>query len=112
MWNWITAHQLVVGIVLMWLASNAIGAMPTPHDGSSAVYEWFFKFAQAIGGALARLMAIYSPNTLSALTGHNTENYDSAASDTRMGRQTLPREFHSRLASKWGKMRSNDGGKR
>lgn len=69
MWNLIMSHQLVTGIVLMWIVSNAIGAMPTPKDGSSAAYEWLFKFAQAIGGALARLMAIYSPSTLSALTG-------------------------------------------
>jgi len=73
MWNWITAHQLIVGIVLMWLASNAIGAMPTPHDGGSAFYAWAFKFLQAVGGALARLMAIYSPNTLTALTGQTVK---------------------------------------
>jgi hypothetical protein len=69
MWQLIQSHQLIVGIVLMWVASNAIGAMPTPRDGGSAAYEWFFKFSQAIGGALARLMAVYSPSTLTALTG-------------------------------------------
>jgi hypothetical protein len=69
MWQLIQSHQLIVGIVLMWVASNAIGAMPTPRDGGSAFYAWAFKFLQTIGGALARLMAIYSPSTLTALTG-------------------------------------------
>lgn len=70
---WIQSHQLVVGMILMWVVSNAIGAMPTPKDGSSAAYEWFFKFAQAIGGALARVLAIYSPQTLTALTGQTAK---------------------------------------
>jgi hypothetical protein len=65
------AHQLAIGVAAMWLVSSAIGAMPTPHDGSSAFYEWAFKFLQTVGGALPRLMAIYSPTTLNALTGQN-----------------------------------------
>jgi hypothetical protein len=73
MWNFILAHQLVVGAIAMWLLSSAIGAMPTPHDGSSAGYEWLFKFAQTIGGAIPRLMAIYSPSTLTALTGQTAK---------------------------------------
>ena len=71
MWNFILAHQLVTGAVLMWIVSTAIGALPTPKDGSSAFYEWFFKFAQGVGGAIPRLLAIYSPNTLTALTGQS-----------------------------------------
>lgn len=73
MWDWILSHQLITGCVLMWLLSNAIGAMPTPKDGSSAFYEWAFKFTQAIGGALARVLAVYSPHTLTALTGQTTK---------------------------------------
>jgi hypothetical protein len=57
----------------MWLISSAIGAMPTPHDGSSAFYEWAFKFLQTIGGALPRLMAIYAPTALNALTGQTVK---------------------------------------
>jgi hypothetical protein len=73
MWNWIIGHQLVTGIILMWIVSNAISAMPTPRDGSSAAYGWFFRFSQSIGGALARVMAIYSPSTLTALTGQQVK---------------------------------------
>jgi hypothetical protein len=69
MWQFIMAHQLVVGAALMWVISSAIGAMPTPKDGTSAFYDWFFKFSQTIGGAIPRLLAIYSPTTLNALTG-------------------------------------------
>lgn len=73
MWAFIQLHQLVAGVILMWVVSNAIGAMPTPKDGGSAFYDWLFKFAQPIGGALARLMAVYSPNTLTALTGQTAK---------------------------------------
>jgi hypothetical protein len=73
MWQFILAHQLVVGAASMWIVSSAIGAMPSPKDGSSALYAWFFTFAQTIGGAIPRLLAIYSPTTLTALTGQTTK---------------------------------------
>jgi hypothetical protein len=71
MWQLIMAHQVVVGVGAMWLLSSAIGAMPTPKDDGSQFYEWLFKFAQTVGGAIPRLMAIYSPSTLNALTGQS-----------------------------------------
>jgi hypothetical protein len=73
MWTLIQSHQLIVGVGAMWLLSSAIGAMPSPHDGSSAGYKWLFSFAQTIGGAIPRLMAIYSPTTLNALTGQSVK---------------------------------------
>jgi hypothetical protein len=73
MWDFITSHQLVIGIVLMWLASNAIGAMPTPKDNSSVGYEWAFKFCQSVGGGIARVLAVYTPSTLTALTGQTVK---------------------------------------
>jgi hypothetical protein len=73
MWAFIQAHQLAIGVGGMWLLSSAIGAMPTPHDGSSVMYEFWFKFLQTIGGALPRLLAIYSPTTLNALTGQTAK---------------------------------------
>ena len=69
MWNLIMSHQLVSGIVAMWLVANAIGALPTPRDNSSQLYEFFFKFAQSTGGGISRVLAVYSPGTLTALTG-------------------------------------------
>jgi hypothetical protein len=73
MWQFILAHQLVTGAACMWVISTAIGAMPTPKDGSSAFYDWFFKFSQGIGGAIPRILAIYSPQTLNALTGQTVK---------------------------------------
>jgi hypothetical protein len=67
------AHGLVVGIIAMWLVSNAIGAMPTPRDNSSVGYEWAFKFAQSVGGGISRVLAVYSPSTLTALTGQQVK---------------------------------------
>lgn len=69
---WMQAH-LYTTFFLGWMLINAIGALPTPHDGSSAFYEWFFKFAQAVGGALPRLLAVYSPTTLNAITGQTVK---------------------------------------
>jgi hypothetical protein len=73
MWQFILAHQLVVGAGVMWVLSSAIGAMPTPKDGSSALYVWAFTFLQTIGGAIPRILAIYSPSTLSTLTGQTVK---------------------------------------
>jgi len=71
--SFIQAHQLVVGIVSMWLIGNAVSALPTPKDSSSTLYEWFFKFMQPIGAAIPRLMAVYSPSMLNALTGQSQQ---------------------------------------
>lgn len=73
MWDWIMGHQFWSGIILMLFVTNAISAMPTPKDGSSTFYAWFFKFAQGIGGSIPRLLAIYSPQTLTAITGQEVK---------------------------------------
>ena len=64
------AH-LYTTLIVGWLLMNAINTMPTPRDDSSVLYTWAFKFLQLIGGAIPRLLAIYSPNTLSSLTGQS-----------------------------------------
>lgn len=67
------AHPTWFWLGVAWLVSNAISAMPTPQTGSSQMYEWFFKFVTPIGGGLARVMAIYSPSTLTNLTGQTVK---------------------------------------
>ena len=63
-----------IGVAIAgWVLSNAISTMPTPKDGGSQFYEWFFRFTQAIGGAIPRLLAIYAPQTLTALTGQTAK---------------------------------------
>jgi hypothetical protein len=72
MLDFVQQHGIAV-LVGGWLLTNAISTMPTPKDGSSQFYEWFFRFAQAIGGAIPRLLAIYNPGTLNALTGQTVK---------------------------------------
>jgi hypothetical protein len=70
MWPFIVEHKdILIGLLSMWLISNAVSALPTPQPGGSAFYVWFFKFTQPIGAGIPRLLAIFWPNTLSALTG-------------------------------------------
>ena len=73
MWSFIQAHQVIAGMVLMWIVCTAIGAMPTPRDNSTQFYEWAFKFLQGIGSGLARVMAIYRPDILTTLTGQQVK---------------------------------------
>lgn len=70
MLGYIQSHGLTV-VVVGWLLTNAISTMPTPRENSSQFYEWFFKFTQACGGAIPRLLAIYSPSSLTAMTGQS-----------------------------------------
>jgi hypothetical protein len=70
----IEAHQIVSGTILMWIIGNAISAMPTPRDNGSMFYDWFFKFMQPIGGAIPRMLAIYAPSWLKAITGQETKS--------------------------------------
>jgi hypothetical protein len=69
----LASHQVISGAVGMWLAATAINAMPTPKPGGSAFYDWAFKFLQTVGAAIPRLLAIYSPTTLTALTGQTVK---------------------------------------
>lgn len=66
--EYIQSHGLLV-MVVGWIVTNAISTMPSPRDNSSQYYEWLFKFLQAAGGAIPRLLAIYKPAALTALTG-------------------------------------------
>ena len=66
--NFVQQHGLGV-LVVGWLLTNAISTMPTPKDNSSTFYDWAFRFMQAVGGAIPRLLAIYAPAALTSLTG-------------------------------------------
>lgn len=70
------AHPVIAGAGSMWLLANAISAMPTPKPNGGAFYDWLFKFVQPIGAAIPRLLAIYSPQTLTALTGQTVKQTD------------------------------------
>lgn len=74
--NIFTAHPVIAGAVCMWFLANAISALPTPKPNGGAFYDWFFKFCQPLGAAIPRLLAIYSPQTLTALTGQQVKPTD------------------------------------
>jgi hypothetical protein len=68
-WNLIQSHQAIAGIVAMYIAATAIGALPTPRDNSSLFYHWCFRFLTGLGAGAARILAIYKPAWLVAITG-------------------------------------------
>jgi hypothetical protein len=67
MWALIQTHPMSTGAALMLLVTNAIGALPTPKDNSSQLYEWFFKFMTGLLGGFFRLIAIYKPDWMAAM---------------------------------------------
>ena len=50
-------------VVVYWLVSNAIGALPLPASTSSSFYSWFFKFANGFAANLSRAAAGKIPGT-------------------------------------------------
>lgn len=41
-------------LLVYWIFSAAVGAMPMPHDKSSGFYRWFFAFVHSLAGNLNR----------------------------------------------------------
>lgn len=52
-----------VAVLVYWLVSNAIGALPAPDANSSKFYAWFFKFANGFAANLSRAAAGKIPGT-------------------------------------------------
>lgn len=49
-------------VVIFWLISNAVNALPVPLPTSSVFYGWFFKFANGFMGSVTRALAGKIPN--------------------------------------------------
>lgn len=45
--DWINAHGLLT-LLIYFIFSTAIGAMPTPEANSSGLYQWFYKFSNGL----------------------------------------------------------------
>lgn len=69
----IHAHPVWWAIGSFIIGTNAINAMPTPKDTSSAFYHWVFGFLQGVGGGIARVLAVYKPDLLTKLTGQEVK---------------------------------------
>lgn len=67
-------HQHPYALIAAYIVvSNAISALPAPTAKSSAFYSWLFKFANGIGGNLARAFNTTiekSPNWQAAVDQH------------------------------------------
>jgi hypothetical protein len=50
-------------VLIYWLVSNAISALPMPTTTSSASYGWFFKFTNGFLGNVSRALAGKIPGT-------------------------------------------------
>ena len=57
---WVHDH-LVLLIVVAWIVSNMIGAMPSPGPNSGAFYKWAFGSLHAIFGAVPRIISTMAP---------------------------------------------------
>lgn len=44
-------------VIIYWLISNAISALPLPDASSSKFYGWFFKFSNGFAANLSRAAA-------------------------------------------------------
>ncbi len=58
---WIAAHRALAAVLAFWMASNFVGAMPTPNDKSGMVYRFFFAFLHGLVGSLPRVAATFLP---------------------------------------------------
>ncbi len=57
--NW---HFWVL-VVLYWVVSNAVSALPMPDTGSTKFYSWLFKFANGFAANMSRAAAGRIPGT-------------------------------------------------
>lgn len=56
----IEAHPVIWAMSLYYLFSSAVGAMPTPKQGSGAFYQWAFTFSHILAANAARVVATKS----------------------------------------------------
>jgi hypothetical protein len=50
-------------VLVYWLVSNAVSALPKPDPKDGKFYGWFFKFANGFNGNLTRALAGKIPGT-------------------------------------------------
>lgn len=60
MLEWVSNHG-VTAMIIMWVASNAVGTMPSPADGDSKFYKWAFGFLTSLLGGLPRVLNTLAP---------------------------------------------------
>jgi hypothetical protein len=65
-------ESFVLGVGCLWIYSAAVAALADPTSGSSAFYNWFYKFSKAISGDLAAKFGNYFPTIVVKATTDTT----------------------------------------
>jgi hypothetical protein len=74
--TFVTAHQVLVTLVVGYVWSSFISALPSPQATSSAVYVFFFKFLNVLAANIARAQnskVESSPNFMDAVNIQNAK---------------------------------------
>jgi hypothetical protein len=67
----ILQHPTLAALVVYYVFSAAISALPTPSAASSAFYRWFFGFSHILAGNVMRVVTARFPGaTNGALTSN------------------------------------------
>jgi len=53
--QFISTHQTVSALVIAWLGSNVVSALPSPDAGSGKPYKFVFSLFHGLAGSLPRL---------------------------------------------------------
>ena len=48
LWQFIIAHETVIGMGSLWVVSAAVSSLPAPVATSGTFYVWFYKFANLV----------------------------------------------------------------
>ena len=54
-YQYLAAHHTAVALVLFWLGSNFVSALPSPTNASGGFYKFVFAFAHGLSGSLPRI---------------------------------------------------------
>jgi hypothetical protein len=53
MFAFVIQHQFWVAVVLYWIFSAAVSAMPDPPAGGTPIYAWLFRFLHTVAGNIS-----------------------------------------------------------
>ena len=54
-WDIIIAHQTIAALIVAWLGSNVVSALPSPDQTSGKFYKFFFTLMHGLSGSFPRV---------------------------------------------------------
>lgn len=54
-WNFIMGHQTTAALVVMWIGSNIVTALPSPSNQSGGFYKFTFALVHGLAGSIPRI---------------------------------------------------------